>query len=553
MQGARDYAAANGLELDEAFTDEGVSAFRGQNFTGGALAAFLAACESGQVSSGSFLLVENLDRLSRQRPIEAVGQLQAILKHGITIVTLFDGRVFPPNALEDFGQLMMTVLTAQRAYEESATKSERLSRAWAAKREKALTERQPLTQVCPAWLELVDGRFVERPDRVEIVQRIFQMTIDGLGKAQIAGALNREGVPTFGRGKGWHPSTIQKIVSSDAAIGRYQPHSTVKNGDGSRKRRPVGDPIDGYFPSVIDVATFEKAKAVRGERRIPPGPRGARISNLFTGLAKCGLCGGPMHFDNKGGGYKRLTCGDRKRGVVGHRVNSWPYLLAERFAVLALHKVVDLAGMYPPAAERRRRQDIAQLENREIEVEQELVDLSGRMDVLVEAVETGGDIGTLVAQLRKRESERSAAQARLGALQGQLVKAKARLASAASDRQDTEEALRRWASVSFGGDDEAAFKARLHLQGLLKRTVERIEFELDEHSGAAFSGTIRVLMADGAQIYAQVDDANEDAEMRALLNHFAAPDGGTPGDWEESRYIEVPEWWPRSNNSEQKI
>jgi DNA invertase Pin-like site-specific DNA recombinase len=71
---ARDYAARFGLELDESlsFKDVGVSAFRGRNSETGQLAVFQEAVSSGLVPEGSFLLVESLDRISRQAARKAL-------------------------------------------------------------------------------------------------------------------------------------------------------------------------------------------------------------------------------------------------------------------------------------------------------------------------------------------------------------------------------------------------------------------------------------------------------------------------------------------------
>ena len=71
---AKDYAQRHGLELDTAltFNDLGVSAFRGRNARTGALGAFLVAIDDGLVPEGSLLLVESLDRVTRQDPWDAL-------------------------------------------------------------------------------------------------------------------------------------------------------------------------------------------------------------------------------------------------------------------------------------------------------------------------------------------------------------------------------------------------------------------------------------------------------------------------------------------------
>src|SRR5262249_43500699 len=62
------YCERKGLALDNTLTlhDLGVSAFRGDNAKQGHLAAFLEAVTIGKVPQGSVLIVESVDRISRQ-------------------------------------------------------------------------------------------------------------------------------------------------------------------------------------------------------------------------------------------------------------------------------------------------------------------------------------------------------------------------------------------------------------------------------------------------------------------------------------------------------
>src|ERR1700680_1325770 len=75
---ALEYAERRGLELDTTLSlnDLGVSAFRGKNARTGALAAFLQAVDAGLVPDGSLLLVESLDRVTRQDPWDALPVFQ---------------------------------------------------------------------------------------------------------------------------------------------------------------------------------------------------------------------------------------------------------------------------------------------------------------------------------------------------------------------------------------------------------------------------------------------------------------------------------------------
>ena len=297
---AEEYARKRGLELDTtlSFQDLRVSAFRGKNAEEGQLGAFLRAVQTGLVPEGSYLLVESLDRISRQSARRARTTLNLIVDEGITVVTLVDGKEYTAASLdEDPTSLLMSILVFMRAHEESVMKASRLSHAWAGKRTKA-AKGERMTSMLPAWLtsEGPEAPVKLIPERAKIVQRIFTAYASGkAGMVGIAKALNRDGVPTFesrnGRkGNQWFASYIQRILKSPAAMGAYQPHTTSYKGR-SRKRTAVGEPIKGYFPAAVDEDLFLKVQAMLSDTASPlRGKEKADLQNLFGGLAVCARC-----------------------------------------------------------------------------------------------------------------------------------------------------------------------------------------------------------------------------------------------------------------------
>src|SRR5262245_29715393 len=81
--GAKEWAARNSVPLDTSLKqDKGVSAFRGENCNNPdlyGLAAFLDKVERGKVRRGSYLVVESLDRLTRDDIVPAVHLVTGIL------------------------------------------------------------------------------------------------------------------------------------------------------------------------------------------------------------------------------------------------------------------------------------------------------------------------------------------------------------------------------------------------------------------------------------------------------------------------------------------
>lgn len=330
MAKAVTYAQLNGLDLDLelTFQDLGTSAFRGKNNDDGRLAAFLEAVETGIVEQGSYLLVENLDRISRDSARRALRTLEGLVESGVTVVTLDDGRQYTSDGLDDMLSLIVALMTFVRANEESALKSKRLKASWDAKRTRArATPGAAVTSRCPAWLRYNQEteRFELLEQRASIVRRIFDMLVAGAGPHKVAEILNSDGVPPFGNGRKssyWHRSYIKKLSENLAVIGSFIPHETewarASEGAGQRKSRRPTTAILDYFPAVVDAEVFNQVQLMRNDRRRAPSAC-AVLKNVLAGLAQCPRCGGTMTRVNKGtsakAGRPYLICAKAKVGA----------------------------------------------------------------------------------------------------------------------------------------------------------------------------------------------------------------------------------------------
>lgn len=297
------YASKHGLELDVdlTFHDLGKSAYRGQNLgETGRLGDFLEAVKVGLVPPGSMLLVEQLDRISRQAARKALRALEDIVDAGVSVATMNDGRVYSQSSLNDDPMdLIVAVLTFIRANDESATKSRRLKQAWEAKRATAATK--PLTSRVPAWLLLdrPNSCFVLIPERAKLVRRIYALTLAGVGQHKITETFNREGLKPWGRAKHWQSSYIAKILGNPAVIGTMTPHVTEH--DGAVKRRRALEPLEDYYPAAVARDTWSDVRALKAAGAATRGrPAAAPISNILAGLAACPVCGETMTRVQKG-------------------------------------------------------------------------------------------------------------------------------------------------------------------------------------------------------------------------------------------------------------
>lgn len=309
-----------GLVLDETLTDRGVSAYRGKHRVEGALGGFVRAFEEGKLPQNAVLIIESLDRLSREKVRISQQELLHLINGGLTVVTLLDKQEYSAEVIDENPWLLFQALAiAQRAHEESATKAKRLSNSWDGKRQ-AMSSGQARRQHFPAWLKWSKGQIEVIEERKKILLQIFKDKVAGMGHGRIVAKLNDAGVEPWGTGKrkakgGWQESYITKLITSRALLGEFQPHQLV-NG----RRVPIGDVVKGVYPAIIPLSLWHAAQSVP---RADHKPAVGRISagNLFSGLVFDPL-GGKMHVVRKGEKCDYLTTAQAFRRK-GRPVFNW--------------------------------------------------------------------------------------------------------------------------------------------------------------------------------------------------------------------------------------
>lgn len=344
---ALDWSTRERIPINTTFTDAGTSAFTdiAEN-----LKAILKLIETGKIPAGTYLLVESLDRLSRKKVLEAMPVMLQLIDAGIIIVSLVDNQTYSKETLgENDGLIYSLIGTILRANQESEVKSMRLSEAWANKRAQATSRGTVMTRRAPAWLQVTGSgknqRFEAIPVRVEIVRRIFDSTIQGVGRRTIVRELNDEGVDCFGRGAKWHPSAIAKILTNKAVLGQFQPMRKLKGGG----KEAHGDPLPSYYPRVISPGQFYRAKVAIQSRVAAGGPRSERVINLLNGLGYCAACQSRMMTENKGPkpkGGRYFLCSSYARRAGCTNGARWSVEKIEEL-VLAQGRLVDWSKLAP--------------------------------------------------------------------------------------------------------------------------------------------------------------------------------------------------------------
>lgn len=391
------------LTLDQSmvFHDAGVSAYRGKNAEQGALAAFLTAFDEAKIPKGSYLLVENFDRISRNQPRDARTLVESILDRGINIVTLTDQRIYDSSSPNDLESCIMMLFHMNRAHEESKLKAKRVAQGWDNAKEEKITEGFKLSKHCPAWLTLNEDRksYTVNEDRADIIRRIHAMRHNGDGIGLIRDTLNRESVPTF-RGKAWGNTTVRRLLTDPYVIGTYTSHKRIHDeATGKIRRVPDGRLYEDYFPAIISKATYYQTLETFDLKTVKKG-RKAGFKNLFRGLMFCDCCGSRILIASKGSKRPaRVQCSvSAVKGNCNQKSRDYHLLEDKLIKILSIIDYSALFNTIDPAAK-----------DELYEMKLELKGLPPKINNILDSIEAGNDstgmLNQRLAELGQRQSQ----------------------------------------------------------------------------------------------------------------------------------------------------
>jgi DNA invertase Pin-like site-specific DNA recombinase len=319
LQYAERWAAERGLPLDTSLSlrDEGLSAYHQRHVKQGALGTFLLAVSEGRIPSGSVLVVEGLDRLSRAEPIQAQAQLAQIINAGITVVTASDGREYNREGLKAQPMdLVYSLLVMIRAHEESDTKSKRVKAAirrqcegWIAGTYKGIIRNGK----DPQWVTWNGKEFELVPERAEAVKFALQMFKDGYGGTKIVEALHERNMQVFKLGS--TSTSMYKMFKRPDLVGTKT--LTLDNEEYH---------LHNYYPRLLSDSEYADLQAMNATRKRRKGK--GDIPGIITGMSilYCGYCGSAVVGQNimqrnrkpDGSvldGHRRLTCCGHNSGT----------------------------------------------------------------------------------------------------------------------------------------------------------------------------------------------------------------------------------------------
>lgn len=435
-----------GIRLDIEATDRARSAWKGDHIArkDAALGKLLAMVESGELRPPLMLIVEALDRFSRENKWQANSRLSGLVSKGVIVATTQDDKLYDLDS--GIGDIIMSVVILAKANQESEDKSFRVSETKAIRAQEAMTTKNVLHQNVMGWLSVPDAvspsnratrRYEVKAECAKTVLLMYQMALDH-GAAYITSWLiaNRE---AFGRSGQWNIRYVKNILASRAPLGHLQTKQGL---------------IEDTLPRIIDDDLWLRVQAARKKREGQGGQKLGGTANLLAGIGRCGTCTGRLRINRHGRtGHTYYecerhavfkTCDNRNR----YRMDLIEAALLHRFGMGWL-ECEPIAGMTPtdlPSLEA----ELAKLQARE-----------KRLGKRLQELDNDDMFDTIVAQLRELRNKVHDAATRLNVARQTVAVAAAPVRIRdMTDRSALHTVLRqRISSACFGNDHTVELRA----------------------------------------------------------------------------------------------
>lgn len=210
------------------------------------------------------------------------------------------------------------------------------------------------------------------PEKSEVVRRIFQLYLSGLGMTKISDYLNSQLIPPP-TGKVWSPHAIPGVLQNVHYAGKVRWYwrrtvRVVEDGEVKTKRPRAVDPLvfEGLHDAIVEPELWEAVQKKRGKN--PRNPNAYNLTNPLAGVfwCECGRAMSGRKYNNKG--VKR--CEDRylcnNQRVCGNASATFPEVIEEVAKVLRA-TIADFEVRVDPSEDdalREHERLIARLEKR---------------------------------------------------------------------------------------------------------------------------------------------------------------------------------------------
>jgi site-specific DNA recombinase len=288
LEALRNYAAQNGMEIVEEFTDEGYSGARLDR------PALDRMRDLAEHRGFEVLLTYCTDRLARKFVLQAL-ILEEMERFGVKTVFLEGGAADDP-----LSKLMHQITGAVAEFERAKiVERARRGKLYRARCGEVINWRAPFGYVRIPRRDGVAPHVEIDENKAAVVRRIFDLyTKQGCTVRQIAKKLTLQGTQAPGGGREWNFNIVDRILHNEAYVGtlyynRYN-CAAIEGTHGHKSQRilrPKEEWIPISIPPLIDLETFHQAEIRVKENQRFSSRNLQEEAYLLRRLIRCGHCG----------------------------------------------------------------------------------------------------------------------------------------------------------------------------------------------------------------------------------------------------------------------
>jgi DNA invertase Pin-like site-specific DNA recombinase len=283
LEMAKEICQEKKWNLQDLPPDAGISGFKGANFHKGALGIFLQKVLNKEIPIPCVLILEKMDRFSRNEVDIVIPLFLSLLQNGVEIFTCSDQAHY---TLEDIRAnpmlLQLAIMGMAMASDFSKSLSKRILKTWAVQKAEALKGKAiNFGNWQPRWITFSKDGF-SLNEKAKVVRGIVDDYLSGKSMMKIAKELNEAKVPCIGvEGKHWTQGSIHYLLHTENLLGNI----SIKD---FKKAK--------YYPAVISDEQWNLLQAKLSQNIDNHGGsrEGDTIPNLFRNRTFCASCGGSI-------------------------------------------------------------------------------------------------------------------------------------------------------------------------------------------------------------------------------------------------------------------
>ena len=250
----------------------------------------LEACKAGEID---LIITKSISRFARNT--ETVLKVVRELKARDVDVYFEEQKI---HTISSDGEFMLSVLAAYYQ-EEARSVSENMK--WRIKKDFSQGIMWGGKDNYGYKYDIDKKTFIVVPEEAAVVKRIFELYIAGAGFQKIASILNSEGIKPMTANE-WSKNNVTAVISNSNYTGDLILQKTYRKDYLSKKKCKNNGELQKYLVEenhepIITKEMFEKAQEIRNERimKYDIKTRKAKNNYPFTGILRCGCCGGAYH------------------------------------------------------------------------------------------------------------------------------------------------------------------------------------------------------------------------------------------------------------------